>query len=204
MWTFDSNVVKIYHTHVRQHIPNYEKVISKVVSCCNDLCKKDDSILDFGSATGYTIDRLALNKFSNLTGVEISKDMIDSCDKNNATYYTEIPNKKFKAIIANWSLHFNFNKAELLSLISSSIDEGGFLFLSDKTIQNEYTKDRYYQLKIQHGVSWDEIKTKEKSLEGVMNINSMDWYFEKLKENGLKNIDIIDADWGFVTLIAFK
>jgi hypothetical protein len=130
--------------------------------------------------------------------------MIDSCDKNNASYHTEIPNKKFKAVIANWSLHFNFNKEEIISSISASIDKGGFLFLSEKTIQHDYTKDRYYQLKIQHGVSQDEIKSKEKSLEGVMNIDSIDWYFKKLKKFGFKKIDIIDADWGFVTLIAFK
>lgn len=204
MWKFDSQTAKIYNTHVKQHIPNYNHIVNKAVACCTDLCDINDKIIDFGSATGYTLDQLYNAGFRNLVGVETSRDMIDVCDKTRAEYFLTMPNTTASAIIANWALHFNQDKLQLIELFFNSLKTNGFLFLSEKTIQSEYVKSRYYDFKKIQGVSWEEIKIKEQELTGIMYIDSVEWYFKSLKSVGFKNIDVIDASEGFVTMIGFK
>jgi 2-polyprenyl-3-methyl-5-hydroxy-6-metoxy-1,4-benzoquinol methylase len=74
-WKFDNTIAKIFTEHARQHIPNYDLVIDKSIDLCNWHLKKDDSIIDVGSATGETLQRLHRDGFTNLTGVDASQDM---------------------------------------------------------------------------------------------------------------------------------
>jgi 2-polyprenyl-3-methyl-5-hydroxy-6-metoxy-1,4-benzoquinol methylase len=68
-WIFDETVSNIYKTHVRQHIPNYDRVIDKSISVCQKLCNKNDSIIDVGCATGETLQRLHDAGFNNFNNV---------------------------------------------------------------------------------------------------------------------------------------
>ena len=202
-WQFDKQVAVIYHDHVRQHIPNYDTVVSQSIDCCVDFCNSDDPIVDFGCATGYTLQQLASAGFTNLLGVDSSQDMIDVCDTDIAKYSTTLPPQKFKAIMANWVLHFNKNKTDIINQMGASIDNG-FVFISDKMITTDYVSKKYYQWKHSQGVSWEDIKLKEHSLQGVMFIHPIEWYIETLKQAGFVQIEVIDAKWGFVSLLAFK
>jgi trans-aconitate methyltransferase len=204
-WKFDKQVAEIYHNHVRQHIPNYDSVINQSINCCIDLCAKDDRIVDFGCATGYTIQRLSSAGFTNLLGVDSSKDMIDACDTSIAEYEVNntLSNKKVKAVLANWVLHFNKDKSTIIEQMGASIDTG-FVFLSDKMITTEYVSNKYHQWKHSQGVSWEDIKFKEQSLQGVMFLHPVDWYISQLQQAGFTQIDVVDARWGFVSLLAFK
>jgi len=202
-WQFDKQVAVIYHDHVRQHIPNYDTVVSQSIDCCVDFCNSDDPIVDFGCATGYTLQQLASAGFTNLLGVDSSQDMIDVCDTDIAKYSTNLPPQKFKAIMANWVLHFNENKTDIINQMGASIDNG-FVFISDKMITTDYVSKKYYQWKHSQGVSWEDIKLKEHSLQGVMFIHPIEWYIETLKQAGFVQIEVVDAKWGFVSLLAFK
>jgi hypothetical protein len=53
-------------------------------------------------------------------------------------------------------------------------------------------------------VSWQDIKLKEQSLQGVMFLHPVDWYVNELQQAGFTQIDVVDAKWGFVSLLAFK
>jgi trans-aconitate methyltransferase len=202
-WKFDKQVAGIYHHHVRQHIPNYDAVINQSIDCCIDFCNSNDSIVDFGCATGYTLQRLTDAGFTNLLGVDSSQDMINVCDTNIAKYSTKLPAQKFKTIIANWVLHFNENKTDIINQMGTSIDNG-FVFISDKMITTDYVSKKYHQWKYSQGVSWEDIKRKEQALQGVMFIHPVEWYIETLKQAGFYQIEVIDAKLGFVSLLAFK
>jgi trans-aconitate methyltransferase len=202
-WKFDKQVAGIYHHHVRQHIPNYDAVINQSIDCCIDFCNSNDSIVDFGCATGYTLQRLTDAGFTNLLGVDSSQDMINVCDTNIAKYSTKLPEQKFKTIIANWVLHFNENKTDIINQMGTSIDNG-FVFISDKMITTDYVSKKYHQWKYSQGVSWEDIKRKEQALQGVMFIHPVEWYIETLKQAGFYQIEVIDAKLGFVSLLAFK
>jgi trans-aconitate methyltransferase len=202
-WKFDKQVADIYHHHVRQHIPNYDSVVNQAVNCCIDLCAKNDYIVDFGCATGYTLQRLSSAGFTNLLGVDSSNDMIDACDTKIATYSTSLLPQKFSAIISNWVLHFNENKTDIIDQMGNSIDNG-FVFISDKMITTDYVSKKYHQWKHSQGVSWEDIKLKEHSLQGVMFLHPVDWYINTLKQAGFSQVEVVDAKWGFVSLLAFK
>ena len=206
MWEFNKHVAEIYSQHVLTHIPNYETVIDKSIECCRYLCNVNDPILDFGSANGHTLKRLSVAGFKNLTGVDSSLDMLDVCDNSVAEliHSDSVPSKKFQAIISNWTLHFNENKIKILADMYSSLNTGGFLFLTEKTIQSEFVKHRYHEWKVSRGATWDEVKQKEQQLKGVMFLEKPEWYLQSMSDVGFKNISIVDASWGFVSYLAFK
>jgi len=204
-WKFDKLIADIYLDHVRQHIPNYDQVIEKSVSCCVDILRTNDSILDFGCATGNTLEKLKSQGFTDIYGVDASQDMLDKC-QTPAQYIlgNDIPDMKFNAVIANWVLHFNENKEILIEKIYNSLKDDGVFILSEKLKQSDFVRKKYYHWKSSRGVTDEEIKNKEHSLKGKMFLDSLDWYFEKLYSSGFRSAEIIDGSWGFVTLLARK
>ncbi len=204
-WQFDKTIADIYLDHVRCHIPDFETVINKTVECCSSYCDTKDAILDFGCATGYTLQKLHNAGFRNLHGVDASQDMLNKCSVP-AEYYcsTDIPKVQYKTIIANWVLHFNLNKEQLIENIYNQLDDNGFVIISDKLSQTNFIQDRYYNWKHSMGVSFDDILRKEKSLVGVMNLHSLDFYYNTLVSVGFKSVEVIHGGWGFISLMAKK
>ena len=205
-WIFDETVSNIYKTHVRQHIPNYDRVIDKSISVCQKLCNKNDSIIDVGCATGETLQRLHDSGFNNLTGVESSYDMLKQCDYNIAKYIhnDKFPEKTFDAVLCNWTLHFIENKKLYLEHIYRNLSESGFLILSDKTANQNTVLDFYHDTKRTNGVSEEDIIAKAASLNGVMYINSVEWYLDTLKDIGFSQVNVFDADWCFASFFCQK
>lgn len=202
-WEFNQQVAKIYRMHVRQHIPNYERVISKSVDICKKFCDPNDAILDFGCATGETLEILHANSFNNLHGVDVSQSMLELCNTKiaNFTLGNTIPAMPYKAVLANWVLHFNQNKLELLANISKNTE---VLVLSDKTSELDLPLEFYHKFKMSRGVSEQEVREKTESLKGVMFINPEEWYLSSLRKVGFKEVYIVDADWCFTTFLAIK
>jgi len=204
-WKFDKHISEIYLDHVSKHLPDFYKVIDKTVECCINYSDQNSKILDFGCATGHTLEQLFYAGFTELYGVDSSQDMLDKCTAP-ATYLNGnmIPIMKFDVIIANWVIHFNKDKQELLQQIYSNLSPGGMFILSEKLIQSEFIKNRYYDWKLKQGATLKEIEEKEKALKNVMHLNKLDFYTETLSQLGFKNIEIINETWGFVTILAFK
>jgi tRNA (cmo5U34)-methyltransferase len=205
-WSFNKEVAEVYTLHVRQHIPNYDRVIDKSISICNRICSKQDSIIDVGCATGETLELFYNNGFRNLHGVDNSHDMLIKCNQNIAKFYNSsiLPENTYKVVLANWVLHFIKDKELYLKNIYNNLDNSGFLILSEKTSNHNMLLDFYHDIKRQNGVSEDEIETKAQSLKDVMFICSVEWYLNILKQIGFKQIDIIDADWCFTSFLCQK
>lgn len=196
-------IANIYNKHVNSHIPNYKIVIEKSVDICKDF-ERDAAILDFGSANGSTLQILHDNGFNNLYGVEINRIMLDYSPNDIAIYNETIPDLKFDIIMANWVLHFNSDKFSILKKLYEHLNTYGVIIISEKTITSETVKKHYYNFKKFQGVTEEEIIDKEQSLKGVMYLESIEWYLYNLKKVGFLDIDIIDASWGFVTILARK
>jgi trans-aconitate methyltransferase len=198
-----TDIVDVYDEHVNAHIPNYQKVIDKSVKLCK-LYKCDASVLDFGSANGNTLRRLHNEGFTNLHGVETVQEMIDVSDKTIASYYHTLPNIRFDFILANWVLHFIEDKKSILEKFYNQLSKEGTLVISDKVSSNDIVKKFYYDFKTLNGVSNSDIKLKEDSLKEVMHLYSLGQYIEALNTVGFTTIEVIDGDWGFVTLMVKK
>ena len=204
MWKFDDNIAPNFVEHAKKHIPNYDKVIYKTASICNHLCNKDDPIIDVGCATGETLRKLELNGFINLYGVDNSKSMLDYCHTKATLYHSNIlPERQYKAIIMNWTLHFIKQKSEYLEHCSKNLQEDGFIILSDKTNKDSFLIERYHDFKRDCGVSEEEIIGKQQAVEDMMYIDDINWYFDQGKKLGF-NVDIIDADFCFTTFLYRK
>ena len=201
-FTFEQ-IVDNYNEHVTGHIPNYDRVIDKSINICK-LYKSNANILDFGSANGQTLQKLYNQGFTNLHGVEPERTMRAVSPKLVAGYYERMPNLQFSVILANWVLHFIEDKISLLEQFYRQLEPNGSLIISDKVSVDPTVKSFYYERKRAQGVSEQDIITKEKSLKDVMHVESLSWYIDQLNIIGYRQIEIIDGDWGFVSLLVKK
>jgi len=204
VWKFDNHIATVYSDHALQHIPNYLEVLELSCNIADDFCTKDSAICDFGSANGNTLLKLYDRNFKNLYGVENSQSMIDHCPSDKFKISKTLPDIKFDYIIANWSLHFNQNKEEILKNIFDKLNPNSVFLLSDKVSLDAYSISKYHSWKQQQGVSDLDIKAKEESLVGSMFINDVCWYLDTLKQVGFKNIEIVNSHWCFNTFFCRK
>lgn len=204
-WVFDEAVAKRFQQEAKAHIPSYDTVINKCIDFANKNLKKNDKIIDVGSALGYTIKRFIDEGYTNVYGVDNSRAMID-----NSLYPTLVtesdyfPKDLYNLILVNWTMHFIQDKYSYLNDIYHSLPYGGHLILTDKLLQSEIVKREYYNFKRNNGVSEDYIQQKEKDLIGVMHSVSLGWYTNKLHMVGFKTVEIIHADLGFTTFLCEK
>ena len=207
-WTFNNQIAQIFDKHARQHIPDYDRVIDLSINLCKQKVEPAQPILELGCAVGETVKRLHKASFSNIHAVDNSQAMLDSCPADLATYYhsSTIPQVdiKFNAVICNWTLHFIKNKESYLQDIYNCLAPGGIFILSEKVENQGLALEQYHQFKRTQGVSDEEIAAKAKSLEGVMFVDSVDWYMSALQTIGFNNIYTANSNWCFTTLVAIK
>ncbi len=207
-WSFNKSVAETFGQHARAHIPDYDIVISESVNLCNQYLESNSPILEIGCAIGETVKLLSKSGFTNIHAVDNSQSMLDQCPSGLATYYcsSAVPDVDFKfdAVLCNWTLHFIKQKVEYLTDIYNSMNDGGFLILSEKTCNNGYPLEQYHNFKRRMGVTQEEITTKAESLKNIMFINSIGWYINTLTEIGFKHVYISRASWCFTTFTVIK
>jgi SAM-dependent methyltransferase len=204
-WAFDKSVALRFQQEAQQHIPDYNRVVELCVDIANATIKKTDSVIDVGSALGYTLEKFISAGFVNTIGVEKSLDMIDqSWNPAKVICSDTFPKQQFQLVLLNWTLHFVKNKSSYLDNIYQNLNNGGALILTDKTTQSPEIKKLYYRFKLDNGVTQDYIELKEQQLIGIMHTVPVEWYIEKLKNIGFRSIEIINANLGFVTIYCIK
>lgn len=172
-WQFDARTAEVYESHVLKHIPLYETTIAWCIDWAKQTCAPDAAILDFGCATGSTLRRFAEAGFTNLWGVDCSREMWSNYQDDVIHYSTQIKPQQYDLILANWTLHFNQDKWFILYYlrqISNSV------IVSEKCTQTPAQQAAYWQWKQQQGVTTEEIVEKAVSLEGIMFLDSPDAY----------------------------
>lgn len=209
-WSFNKTVANNFEQIAIKNIPDYKLVINKSIKIIKDrFIDKNLKIIDIGSAIGYTLKMLENNGYTNLIGIDNSKEMIKKSYKSKCVELIlteDLPKDKdpYEVIIANWTLHFTSNRRQYLSNIYNALSDKGIFILSEKTQQDKYTKKEYYDFKKKQGMSENEIINKEKLLEGILITYPIEWYLNTLKEIGFKNISIINYKYGFVSILAEK
>lgn len=207
-WRFDRAVAENFLTHAQQHIPDYDRVISKCVRFAETNLPKDSNILDFGSATGYTINKLYASGFTNLYGIDASPDMIRQCRSGPANYLCldHIPAhySNFDLILSNWTLQFAENKLEILQQMSKALKSRGYLILTEKVTEDPRLIELYHLWKKGQGVSDQDIALKQQSLVGVLKIKNHRWWLDNLTNVGFNDVQIVNANWCFSTYLCKK
>lgn len=207
-WQFNDEVAARFETEARTHIPNYEAVVQKCVDLALKVFPdKSAKIIDVGSATGYTMERLLAAGFSEVYGVDNSKAMIErSRVKDRVIHANSFPKDKapFDLVLANWTLHFIPEREFYISDVKESLSDRGIFVLSDKMASSPFVHEQYHDFKRSMGVSEQEIARKEAAIKGVLEPRPLEWYLETLGKLGFRDVEVIDAPYCFATLIAFK
>jgi SAM-dependent methyltransferase len=201
-WKFDPAVASRFQQEAEQNIPDYHRVIDMCVDIAKARMKSNYSIIDVGSALGYTVDKLVQAGFTNVMGVDSSEAMIEqSAHKDRIILSDRLPDTTYNMVIINWTLHFVVDKIAYLTDVFNKLRPGSILVLSEKTAQSGHMQDIYYDFKRSKGVSEEYITKKERALVGVMHTMPAEWYLEQLKEIGFQRVEILNARCGFVTYL---
>lgn len=204
-WAFNADVASNFDTIAETSIPHYHDVIKKTVDIVRRSNIDNPKIIDIGSATGNTLRQLHEAGFNNLFGVDNSTEMLtQSFNKATLIHSNKFPMKHgpFDIIICNWVLHFIHQRGQYLKDIADSLGNNGILILSEKVTSSTIAHDMYHDFKRQNGLSEEDIKLKQQQLAGVLDPYPLEWYFTTLRSIGFNQIDIIDASYVFVTILA--
>jgi SAM-dependent methyltransferase len=205
MWEFDKSVAERFQHEAYAHIPDYKRVIDMCLEYVDDNYTKESKIIDVGSALGYTMHTFIQAGYSNISGVDSSKDMIDrSLYPTKIKHSSELPKTTYDVVLMNWTLHFINDKTNYLRNVYDNLSTSGSLILTDKTSQSPMMKRRYYDFKRKNGVSEEYITEKENMLKNYMNTMPIDWYINTLSSVGFSGIEILNAQYGFVTFVCLK
>ena len=158
-----------------------------------------------GSAIGTTLHALYEAGLHNIYGVDSSAEMLArSFDKATLIESEQFPAEHgpFDVVIANWVLHFIKDRRAYLEDIKKSLAPGGVLILTEKITGSLLANELYYDFKRRNGMTEEQIEEKKQRLEGVLDTYPLQWYLDNLTELGFKQIDIINANTVFVSLLA--
>lgn len=208
-WRFNEAVAQRFDQEARAHIPNYELVVQKCVDIATALYpdKAAARILDVGCATGYTLEQLLCAGFTNVYGVDNSQAMLDHSKVAERLVLSDTVPAEFgpyDLVLANWTLHFIEAREEYLAGIFNSLNKGGTLVITEKMEMSPLVYGQYHHFKRTQGVSQDEVVRKEAAIQGVLTTRPLTWYLETLQKLGFKQTTVLDASYGFVTLVASK
>lgn len=200
-WTFDESVASRFQHEAIAHIPDYTRVIDMCLEYANKY-DKTSTIIDVGSALGYTMHSFIQSGYVNVYGVDSSKNMIDKSLYPEKTFHSHLfPDLKCDLVLMNWTLHFIKDKKSYLSEVYKNLNMNGSLILTDKTVQSDCVKNMYYNFKRNNGVSDDYIYEKENLLTDYMHTETFDWYTSSLRDVGFSKVEVINARYGFVTFL---
>lgn len=205
VWTFDDSVAARFQNEAENHIPDYARVVDMCLEIAQDNLKSSDAIIDVGSALGYTVDKFLTAGFTNVHGLDSSESMVNqSLHKERIILSSAFPAQPFKMIMMNWTLHFVVDKLAYIKNMYDNLESGGYLIISDKTTQTAEVKKKYYDFKRANGVSQTYIEEKEKKLAGYMYTVPTSWYNTTFTEVGFSSVEVINAQYGFVTFMCKK
>lgn len=206
-WTFDANVAQAFTQIARQNIPNYQIVQQKCLDVARKLCRPTDRILDVGCATGVTLLLLQANGFTNIVGIDSSPAMAEEASKHlKAIVLSDtLPDDlgAFKLVMANWTLHFIERRMDYIADIHRALEPGGALILTDKMQTGPLMQDFYRAFKRERGMTEEQIAAKERAIKDILVPRPLTDYLQVLQPL-FRQVDILDASYGFTTLLAVK
>lgn len=210
-WDFDDKVANNFQNEASTNIPDYDRVIGKIIDFANQFLNNGNKIIDVGCSLGETIKRLHQNGFTNLYGVDSSIHMIERAfqtpdNKISYTLSKKLPTElgPFDLIIANWTLHFINTRETYLKDIYNSLVLGGYVILTDKIQHSEETDEMYKDFKKQKGLSEEYIQYKEEALQGVLVTYPLEWYLITFRKLGFRQIEIINSNLSFTSFLLKK
>lgn len=224
-WKFDKKVVQIFDEHVRQSVPLYDEIHKLIGDISYWFLEELTNVYDIGTSTGETLANLrnlhdekniqyigldtsfdmasrARERLSNYNNVTIlNTDVTDSnCSIGNASFITSVLTVQFIP---------QRKRQDLLNKIYVGLNKGGGFILVEKIVGNNARFDEmwielYHDLKLNNGLSQEEVIAKSRSIRGILRPNTVDENLHMLQEAGFKDIDVFFKWNNFAGFLAIK
>ncbi|MDP8212624.1 MAG: methyltransferase domain-containing protein [Candidatus Zapsychrus exili] len=223
-WSFSGDVPDKFVEHIRKSVPLYDMGHDLICSLSDFFCKSESICYELGTSTGQLIRKLAeCNKHKpniRWIGIDIEEEMIahayEHCDSidNIGFVCGDVLNfeyEKSDMIVSYYCMQFipSNLRQEVFNSIYKSLNSGGAFLLFEKIkfedadFQKTVTSI-YNNYKLSQGFSLDEIKNKDKSLQGVlMPLTSKD-NLRLLEKAGFLNIKSVMKYLCFEGFLAIK
>ena len=225
-WAFDENVTEVFDNMLERSIPDYLNMRSLVTSLVKNYQTENTCVMDLGCSTGGAIhDAIKTSASSTkFVGLEISKPMLEKArfklrkyiqlDKVEITecdLRSDFPDHRNSVVLSILTLQFIpiEYRQQIITNVFNSLEPGGaFVFvekiLGDDSAGNQILEKLYYQMKGENGYTEEQIKTKRKSLEGVLVPVTSTWNEDMMYKSGFKSVQKFWQQLNFAGWVAFK
>lgn len=225
-WTFDESVAEVFDDMLERSIPDYLNMRNLVDKLIIKYCKENSNILDLGCSTGGAFKNVIPKCHASIKfiGVEISEPMRKLARQNLQNYIDngrvsivnndlrlEFPESKNSIVLSILTLQFVpiEYRQKIIREVYNSLNPGGvFIYvekiLGDDLIGNQVLEDLYYEMKGENSYSEEQIKTKRKSLEGVLVPVTSRWNEDLIMRAGFSGAQKFWQQLNFAGWIAFK
>jgi tRNA (cmo5U34)-methyltransferase len=225
-WAFDENVTEVFDNMLERSIPDYPNMRSLVTALVQNYQTENSYVMDLGCSTGGAIQDAIDSSFSStkFAGLEISKPMLDKArfklrkyiqlDKVEITecdLRSDFPKYRNSVVLSILTLQFIpiEYRQQIITNVFNSLESGGAFVLVEKILGddsagNQILEKLYYQMKGENGYTEEQIKTKRKSLEGVLVPVTSTWNEDMMYKSGFKSVQKFWQQLNFAGWVAFK
>jgi tRNA (cmo5U34)-methyltransferase len=211
---------------LERSIPDYINMRTLVNDLTLKYLQNRSSVLDLGCSTGGAIKDIIASVQPEVVfiGVEISEPMREQAKKNlqkfietkqvkiiNCDLREDFPISSNSVVLSILTIQFIpiEHRQKIISNIYESLLSGGvFIFvekiLGNDSIGNSMLEDLYYKLKGENGYTEEQIRSKRKSLEGILVPVTSDWNMEMMSKAGFSNIQQFWQQLNFAGWVGFK
>jgi tRNA (cmo5U34)-methyltransferase len=208
---FDFNTIQDFDNHILKSIPNYDVLMSSILSMSDYFITKDTTIYDVGCSTGKL---LKLIPYPNLKiGYDNSKLLPQ--DDDNINFLDVDLNNDFEIknaciVYSIFTMQFlnRMTRENFCQTIYDGLNVGGAFILCEKIYQEdglmqEVLSFSHYDYKCNY-FSEQEIISKERDLRYIMKPNTLNQNIALLKRVGFKSISTFWQSYNFIGIIAIK
>ncbi|BAY46140.1 putative methyltransferase [Scytonema sp. HK-05] len=224
-WRFDEDVAEVFDDMLDRSIPQYQEMRNCCVQLARNYRKPGTAVVDLGCSIGgslrdlindtvdchyVAVDNSApmINKIRELFGnhPNAHRLTIEQMDLRNS-----FPSYETSVSLLILTLQFvpMEHRLKILRQVYDHTIPGGVVLLVEKVLGSSLGLDsmmikNYHDFKHSRGYSWQAIKAKQKSLEGVLVPQTAEWNMEQLRFTGFSEIDCFWRWMNFAGWIAVK
>ena len=220
-FSFDEKISKDFENHIKNSIPGYEEVLKMCVDFSEWFIRGNSNVYDLGSSKG-TLLKMLQERYKNrervsYKGIETQKGMYCSNYEADNIFFenkdiTTIEHFDNASIIYSlFTIQFlpEDKRFNLLEVIYNSLPEGGLFLMAEKFNSknsriSEIKKSLLLESKLKNGFTAEEILEKDRSLRGVMNLNSLDKSFDNFSKLGFSEYETIYLNNNFALYACIK
>lgn len=222
-WEFDENVTQVFDNMLERSIPSYKEMRNLTQKLGFKFVRDGTSVIDIGCSNGNAIAPF-IEKFGNefhYKLYDVSEPMLNKCQQRFKQYKSCVTIKNFditqgikghaSVVLSILTLQFTpiEYRQKIVQSVYDSLIPGGAFFLVEKILGSDNNidtllVDEYYAMKADNQYTEVQIKTKRKSLEGVLVPITAKWNEDLLHSVGFKHIDCYWRSLNFAGWVAIK